>query len=289
MVKTIYTIPIIIGEYEYEVGMSEKPYVYGKESLSVCHNHPGHEVQIIVSGSYKSFISDKLYNLKEGDIYVIKPFQYHSHNSCEPNNASCRFSFNISAVNIKRNNSFLNAISIFNFIKEDVIKLPSDTILKLVYSIIEEIKNRDSGYLEIVKNFLSSIIIYLARHEKNKDVDSNQEYSEHKSKKMDRIYNIEQFFYHNYFKSVFLEDLASELKVSSRQANNIMSELFGMSFSRKLEEIRIKNAATLLMFSNKNIKEISSACGFNSINYFYLIFKKQTGVSPSQYRNLNNK
>ena len=48
--------------------------------------------------------------------------------------------------------------------------------------------------------------------------------------------------------------------------------------------IRINNAVSLLEGTNYNINEISSIVGYDNPLYFSRIFKKQKGVSPSDYR-----
>lgn len=50
-------------------------------------------------------------------------------------------------------------------------------------------------------------------------------------------------------------------------------------------KIRIDRAKELLDFTDKSIADIAESSGFQDQNYFARIFKKITGVSPSQYRN----
>ena len=48
--------------------------------------------------------------------------------------------------------------------------------------------------------------------------------------------------------------------------------------------MKIKNARQLLEFSDREVGDIAEACGFNSVAYFSNVFKKITGISPSEYR-----
>lgn len=50
-------------------------------------------------------------------------------------------------------------------------------------------------------------------------------------------------------------------------------------------KIRIDRAKELLDFTDKSIANIAESSGFQDQNYFARIFKKITGVSPTQYRN----
>lgn len=51
-----------------------------------------------------------------------------------------------------------------------------------------------------------------------------------------------------------------------------------------LNQVKIKNARQLLEFSDREVGDIAEACGFNSVAYFSNVFKKITGISPSEYR-----
>ena len=56
-----------------------------------------------------------------------------------------------------------------------------------------------------------------------------------------------------------------------------------------LLQLRIKNAKKLLFYSEKSISEISSLVGYDDVHYFYKSFKKQTGSTPSEYRQTKRK
>ena len=44
------------------------------------------------------------------------------------------------------------------------------------------------------------------------------------------------------------------------------------------------DAKRFLIESNKSIKEIAYECGFENDSYFYTLFKKTEGISPSAYQ-----
>ena len=58
-----------------------------------------------------------------------------------------------------------------------------------------------------------------------------------------------------------------------------------MALMQFILKIRIDRAKELLDFTDKSIADIAESSGFQDQNYFARIFKKITGVSPTQYRN----
>lgn len=69
-------------------------------------------------------------------------------------------------------------------------------------------------------------------------------------------------------------------------ARRKFAEAFGMTPTEYLTQLRINNAKNLLTnneFFQYSIEEIAIKSGFYDARYFSRIFKKETGLSPSQY------
>jgi AraC-like DNA-binding protein len=54
-----------------------------------------------------------------------------------------------------------------------------------------------------------------------------------------------------------------------------------------INNCKIQHARRLLLETNKSMKEICFECGFNNESYFFILFNKLTGSSPSKYRKQN--
>lgn len=63
-------------------------------------------------------------------------------------------------------------------------------------------------------------------------------------------------------------------------------EHFGINFARYSRNIRVKQAKKLLQESDLSLPEIADKTGFRTLSYFSFVFKKETGLSPGQYRTL---
>ena len=62
----------------------------------------------------------------------------------------------------------------------------------------------------------------------------------------------------------------------------------GMNFSDYLKKIRIDNAKNMLLNTEQTVEDISYAVGYSDIKYFSRLFKKLTGVTPTEFRKLYN-
>lgn len=81
------------------------------------------------------------------------------------------------------------------------------------------------------------------------------------------------------------EDFAKRLNMGHTTFYNTMNRLTGKSPKEYLRHIRMKEAARLLLTSNKNVSEIAYQVGFNEISYFSKCFKQHFGMSPQAYKN----
>jgi len=74
--------------------------------------------------------------------------------------------------------------------------------------------------------------------------------------------------------------------ISRTQLHRKLRTLTGLSTTQFVRKIRIKKARQLLKNTDLNITEIAYDCGFKTLSYFTRIFTKETGLSPTVYRNM---
>ena len=81
-----------------------------------------------------------------------------------------------------------------------------------------------------------------------------------------------------------IEDLAAALCLGRTVFYNKVRTLVGMSPVELLRHIRIQHAEVMVAKSNEPFSQIAYAVGFSDPRYFGKCFKKQTGLTPSEYR-----
>lgn len=91
----------------------------------------------------------------------------------------------------------------------------------------------------------------------------------------------------NFAQEISLKTMACEMNINAAYLGQLFKLETGQLFSVFLNNVRIENAQKLLLNSNLSINEVSVQSGYTNISYFYNIFKKHTGKTPSQYRNAN--
>jgi len=92
---------------------------------------------------------------------------------------------------------------------------------------------------------------------------------------------IEKSFNDENFK---VSELATSLNMSASQFNRKLHGLAGQSPVQFIISVRLQRASKLLKISDKTISEIAYEVGYSDQAYFSRVFKKEFGISPSEYR-----
>lgn len=90
----------------------------------------------------------------------------------------------------------------------------------------------------------------------------------------------------NFAREISLEEVAREVNLSPYYFSRFYKEETGINFSDRLTEIRMEKAKELLKKEEYSIKDVCYMTGYMEPNYFSKIFKKITGVTPTEYKRL---
>ena len=81
-----------------------------------------------------------------------------------------------------------------------------------------------------------------------------------------------------------LKHIASIMNVNASYLSATFKKECGETLTNYVNRKRVENAAYILAHSNKQIQTIAEECGILDVNYFIKLFKKQYGVTPTQYK-----
>ena len=84
--------------------------------------------------------------------------------------------------------------------------------------------------------------------------------------------------------NVTLHDVASHVALSNNHFCTVFSQEVGVTFTEYLTATRIARARELLTTTSMRTSDVAYAVGYNDPHYFSYLFKKNTGMSPRDYR-----
>lgn len=95
---------------------------------------------------------------------------------------------------------------------------------------------------------------------------------------------IDEYIRANIEKKITIDLLCKEFNVSKNKLYALTKSHLNMTIGNYVQKVRIDMAKNLLTTTELPIYEICSAVGIDEYNYFSKVFKKEVGVTPSQYR-----
>ena len=143
-----------------------------------------------------------------------------------------------------------------------------------IAAIVNEYSDKRLFYRETCSTALKNLIIDL--HKKNYN---NQDNSTDTIKKIIEYINL------NYAKEIKNNDLAEIAGYHEYHLNRLFVRYTGMSMHKYIVNLRMNEAKRLLLNTNMSVSDIASQTGFCSNTHFSTYFKKETKVSPFEYRN----
>lgn len=100
--------------------------------------------------------------------------------------------------------------------------------------------------------------------------------------------NALMFMYDNYVLKLSLMDVAEQCYISNWHLSKLLNQYTGKGFFEIINIIRLDKAKELLKTTSKKIQDISEEIGFQDVTHFSRIFKNHVGVSPKEFRLMNN-
>ena len=84
--------------------------------------------------------------------------------------------------------------------------------------------------------------------------------------------------------NLMLQDVAKSVNMSNSRFSTVFSQQNGQTFTEYLISLRLGKAKEMLRTTGVKSTQIARECGYNDSHYFSYIFKKNVGITPSEYR-----
>ena len=87
--------------------------------------------------------------------------------------------------------------------------------------------------------------------------------------------------------NLMLQDVAGEVGMSQSHFSTVFAQENGRTFTEYLTGLRLDRARQLLAGTRMRSSQIALEVGYNDAHYFSYLFKKNTGMTPGEYRAQN--
>ncbi len=241
------------------------------------HSHEFYELYFLLKGKRDVFLDNKMFVIEEKTLVVIPPFSMHK----TEGGAYNRININISPSLLSETQTeFLKKLSEKTAIRFS--KEYENLIIRLLKEGAEIQKKSFEFKNDNLLSLANTILLFISLQDTASLAAASTAYKPNlvSSEVLKIIYFINQ----HYTENITLKTLCDEFYLSKVSLCKKFKEVMHCSINKYISDRRLNKAKSLLKDTNMAIEEIADVCGYSSANYFGLIFKKEVGLSPLNYR-----
>jgi len=256
--------------------------IFNKDTMDMpkFHCHDYYEVYYLFSGKVRYLIDDNLFDINSGDIVLVNKNKLHMTKKPET-----IYGENIKIYVTDDNVDSLGANSqkfkdCFDYIHIVVPENKKKYIDDIFKKLRKEYKNNDLFSTQLTNNYVYEILTNIY---KLIFVDSEDNFGDI-STHSDEINVAIRYVYNNYSEKLTLPAVAKLINMNPSYFSRHFKKVTGITFMDYVNNIRIKNAVSMIKDTNMSLTNIAQACGFNNQSYFCRQFQKIIGCSASKYK-----
>lgn len=222
-----------------------------------------YQLEFYISDIGVSYINDLCFQNRAGNVILARPGDIRrslGHFTCYCVHFECR-----------------NPL----FEKEYMYNLPRFTYIPVLRKSFESIVDPPISSANAKALFTNGVILQIFSRiiESNSDVASVD-----KAKYTDEVIKCIEYIKLHFSENINIEMLYKSIFMGKTTFFKYFKYITNKTPNQYINEIRLTHARNLLFDSSISLTEVAQQCGFSSQAYFNYIFKKFTGISPSQYR-----
>lgn len=153
-----------------------------------------------------------------------------------------------------------------------------NTLIQLIKKEYSEIYDNHS--IEIIRNLIQVLIhkLFRLKSKGNNNLGEKKYHSQ--------FIRLQELIENECFENRKVSHYAKKMGVTSRTLNNITQNVINKSAKSFIDDILIFQIKRLIMNSSLSFTEIAYQTGFDEPTNFFKYFKKQTGLSPKQFKGI---
>jgi YesN/AraC family two-component response regulator len=247
------------------------------------HKHSFFEVCYVVEGEGTYLDDQCTYTLQENTIFLSRPEVLHQIKS-EKGLSLLYVAFDL--IESESSESWIRIMDTAKQCSEVILHDIDEMETALLWKslLIQATKRQNEFFEEMLSNIAYSLILSILQD----FVPSlNKNNHKHDPEQHSVLLTQAQLYINdNLSNSLKLTEVAKHMHISGRHLSRIFVSELGVSFSKYVQDERIKKASILLKKSNLSLKEIAEETGFLNVQYFTRVFTSVMRHSPGRFRSM---
>jgi len=247
------------------------------EAVFEPHRHDSPEIYVCLQGDCAIQYENNRFEMKEGDVCFFSPGVWHD----ELPGKSVPYK----ALWIRCDYHRILPILFYRDCENDIFRIEGNEFASgfddhfIQHQLKNELDHQPTLHLDLIKTYLLQILIYLLRRIENK-----QEANSSELWKKSIVKEVQQYIEWHHHRVLRLSEIAQEVSISANYLNSIFKSETGHTIMQYIEDYKIDKAKHYLGETNNSIQSVAASLGYYDQYHFSKIFKKETGLTPTQYR-----
>lgn len=280
------------GNYNFPVYVSFEVLSQYESGSFLWHWHPEIELTLVLKGEMDYQINETLYHIREGEGLFGNGNTLHTghmHNASDCTYISTTFhpralyGYDSSLIHEKYVETILkdSRLSSLHFTRN----VPWHAEILDDLSSLYQLSCEKPPVWEMRMQMLLYHIWILICENHNPAPNSNVS---SQVKNIERLKSILSFIHSHYAEKITLENIASSAGLCRSECCRFFKKHMNESLFDYLLSYRIEQSLPLLLDTDHTVTEVSGLSGFSNPCYYTKIFKKQMGISPTEYRKVKS-
>lgn len=240
---------------------------------SIMHRHPHAELFFCLDGRGELQIAKERIPLSKGDVFLINAGVEHTEHS-SPEEQLSYIVIGVSGIRFLLKEE-MSGQQRFCLIQGENNAAEFEPYFE---DLIREVSQKKDGYLGISLNILNILLAKISRS-MQLEIASSTPVNDTLN-----CEEIKQLIDENYAQPITLEWLAAHAHISKYHLSHLFRRQYQISPIQYLNKRRLQEAEYFLTHTSHSLSEIGNMIGFSSASYFTQVFKRCTGLSPSEFR-----
>jgi AraC-like DNA-binding protein len=257
-----------------------------KEIMDHCprpqHKHSFFELVFIVDGAGIHYVNNTGLPYHAGQLFLLAPEDVHSFNITQPT----RFLF-IRFTNVYMKSSGQHER--LEFILKNANNIPScvlkntadiEIVTSIMTAVIRDHLNDDLYTKELIRQYVNTLIVIVARNIALRMPEQINEKSEEKA--LDILQYIEANIYSP--EKLRTEIISKEFGIAEAYLGKYFKKHTTQTMQQYITRYKLKMIENRLLHGNMRIAEIADELGFTDKSHLIRMFRKYRGMSPTEYK-----
>ena len=261
------------------------------ELIPYTHIHDEIEIVYVLRGTLSLRINSSVHTLKKNDIAIVNRLVPHKFFD---NNFAKFILLQFKPTGVYENNKSIDIKYLTPFFHSrdfSHFTAPCETpaleeMITVISEVEKKIKEKGIAYELAVESDLVRLLylMYQAQVFNMKIIESVKQ-----KRNLQQLSTLLRYMESHYDELITLEQACTIAKLDYHYFSRVFKEKTGKTFVEYLSFIRILNAQKLLTETDEPIAFVAQKVGIPNVSYFNRKFKAQNGMTPSQYREINQK